>query len=95
MSSATSARTRDRFNETDPVSVQDRRSHARYDADANAYGPTQTQRMSLNIARDVYAEVLGSLRTLVDERYDGLKEALDRGGVPWTPGRGVQAVGGG
>lgn len=51
--------------------------------------------MSLNIARDAYAEVLGALRTLVDERYDGLKEALDRAGVPWTLGPGMQAVGGG
>ena len=87
--------TRDRFNEAGPVSVQERLGHARYSADANAYGPTETQRMSLNIARDVYAEVLGALRTLVDERYDGLKEALDRAGVPWTPGRGGQAAGGG
>jgi len=86
--------TREEFNEAGPVSVQSRLSHARYDADTNAYGPTETQRMSLNIARDVYAEVLGELRTLVDDRYESLKDALDRAGVPWTPGRGVQAVGG-
>ena len=86
--------TREQFNDAGPVSVQERLSHARYDADANAYGPTQTQRMSLNIARDVYADVHGALNGLVDGRYESLKNALDRAGVPWTPGRGVQAMGG-
>ena len=83
--------TRAQFNEAGPVSVQSRLSHARYSPDANAHGPTQTQRMSLNIARDVYAEVHGALSAL-DRRYESLKNALDGAGVPWTPGRGVQAT---
>jgi hypothetical protein len=76
-----------------PMSVQSRLFHARYDPSANAYGPTRTQRESLNIARDLYAGVHSALSGLVDGRYESLKDALDRAGVPWTPGRGIQPAG--
>ncbi|HZD51417.1 MAG TPA: hypothetical protein VE175_00085, partial [Woeseiaceae bacterium] len=73
-----------------PMTVQARLFHARYDPATNAYGPTRTQRDSLNIARDLYGSVREALTGLVDVRYGALKDALDRSGVPWTPGRGVQ-----
>jgi hypothetical protein len=73
-----------------PMSVQERLFHARYDPSANAHGPTRTQRQSLNIARDLYGSVRDGLGRLVDTRYEALKDALDRTGVPWTPGRGIQ-----
>jgi hypothetical protein len=73
-----------------PMSVQARLFHARYDPSANAHGPTRTQRQSLNIARDLYGSVRDGLTGLVDGRYEALKDALDRAGVPWTPGRGIQ-----
>ena len=84
--------TQQRFGVGGPMSVQARLFHARYDPDANAYGPTRTQRDSLNIARNLYAGVHQALTNLVDGRYDTLKNALDRAGVPWTPGRGIQPV---
>jgi hypothetical protein len=76
-----------------PMSVQSRLFHARYDPSANAYGPTGTQRESLNIARDLYAGVHSALSGLVDGRNESLQDALDRAGVPWTPGRGIQPAG--
>jgi hypothetical protein len=81
------------FGVSGPMSVQSRLFHARYDQSANAYGPTRTQRESLNIARDLYAGVHSSLTGLVDGPYASLKDALDRAGVPWTPGRGIQPAG--
>ena len=60
------------FGVSGPMSVQSRLFHARYDPDANAYGPTPTQRDSLNIARDLYADVHSSLTGLVDGRYDAV-----------------------
>jgi hypothetical protein len=82
--------TRQMYGVDAPMSVQSRLFHARYDPSANAFGPTRTQRNSLNIARDLYGNVHGALTQLVDERYASLKDALDRAGVPWTPGRGIQ-----
>jgi hypothetical protein len=80
------------FGVSGPMSVQSRLFHARYDPSANAYGPTRTQRDSLNIARDLYARAQASLTGLVDGRYESLKEKLDQAGIPWTPGRGIQPV---
>jgi photosystem II stability/assembly factor-like uncharacterized protein len=75
-----------------PITVQSRLFHARYDPSASAFGPTRTQRQSLNIARDLYGSVHGTLVRLVDERYQALKDELDRAAVPWTPGRSVQGA---
>jgi photosystem II stability/assembly factor-like uncharacterized protein len=81
---------RQMFGVGGPMSVQARLFHARYDPNANAHGPTRTQRQSLNIARDLYGSVRDGLGRLVDGRYEALKETLDGAGVPWTPGRGIQ-----
>ena len=72
------------------MSVNARLRHAAYNPHANAYGPTETQQMSLGIARDVFAAVGAELGQLVDVEYRSLKDALDAADVPWTPGRGVQ-----
>ncbi len=75
------------IDRTTPVTARLR--HAAYDPNRTAYGPTETQRASLSIARDVYAQVGDTLTRLVDVEYDALKEAVEAAGVPWTPGRGV------
>jgi len=56
---------------------------------SNAYGPTATQRMSLEIAENEFAEVKQALDQLIDVEMTGLRERLDAAGVPWSPGRGI------
>ena len=89
---------RDRLEKNDTLSafgvngemaVSDRLWHARYAPTTNAYGPTDTQRQSFNIARDTYADIGTQLTQLVDGEYAALKDALDSSSVPWTPGRGI------
>ena len=69
--------------------VTARLSHAAYNPNTAAYGPTDTQRDSLRFAGDVYSEVGDELTRLIDTEYQALLRALDTAGVPWTPGRGV------
>ena len=82
--------TRDLYNDLDEMTVDRRLWHARYNPRSNAYGLTPEQRESLQIARDLYADIIQQLTNLVDVEYEGLKVALDAAGVPWTPGRGIQ-----
>ena len=51
--------------------------------------PTETQRVSLAIARDGYDEVVGALRSLLEGELAGLERDMAAAGAPWTPGRGV------
>lgn len=82
--------TRNIFKDWTGMSFEDRFSHARFDPSANAYGPTPLQRESYAIGKRLYDDVAEELSSLVDTEYAGLKDALDKAGVPWTPGRGVQ-----
>ena len=78
------------FGAPGPMSVRARLGHAYYGPHLNAYGPTATQRQSLDVARDLYADIRQELGRLIDEEYGALKESLDAARVPWTPGRSVQ-----
>jgi hypothetical protein len=69
--------------------VTARLSHAAYNPNTTAYGPTESQRDSLAIAQDEYAQVIRDLTQLIDVEYSALKDAAEAAGVPWTPGRGV------
>ena len=55
----------------------------------STYGPTPTHRQALEIAESGFADVSSRLGRIVDTDLPGLREDLDRAGVPWTPGRGV------
>ena len=81
--------TRRRFSDPGLMSVRGRLSYASYNPNTTAYGPTQTQREALAIARESYGETGSALTRLIDGEYQALKRALDAAGVPWTPGRGV------
>ncbi len=82
--------TREIFKDWTGVSLLERLWHARFDASSGAYGPTPAQRESYGIGKRLYDDVVRELTSLVDVEYAGLKEALDKAGVPWTPGRGIQ-----
>jgi photosystem II stability/assembly factor-like uncharacterized protein len=81
--------TRGGFSDPGLMSVRNRLQYASYDPNGNAYGPTQTQRETFAIARNVYAEIGTALTQLIEGEYQSLLRALDAAGVPWTPGRGV------
>jgi hypothetical protein len=54
----------------------------------SAYGPTATQRMSLEIATAEFAEA-GMELTRLESDFRELQSDLEDAGVPWTPGRGA------
>ena len=82
--------TREIFQDWSGVSLQERLWHARFNPSSGAYGPTPAQRESYEIGKRLYGDVVEELSNLVDVEYAGLKEALNKAGVPWTPGRGIQ-----
>ena len=80
---------REFMGDTGPVPITQRLDTAAYGARTSAYGPTATQRRSLEIADEEFAEVGRELDRLIDTEFRVLKNKLDAAGVPWTPGRGV------
>ncbi len=82
--------TRNTYNDWDEVPLSQRLFHARFAPGTNAYGPTPEQRESLEIGARLYADVKATLVNVVEVEYEGLKDAMDQAGVPWTPGRGIQ-----
>ena len=82
--------TREFFQDTIAMSLQERFWHARFNPTSSAYGPTPPQRTSYDIGRRLYDDIVKQLDTLINGEYEGLKQVLDQAGVPWTPGRGVQ-----
>ena len=51
--------------------------------------PTETQRASLEIAREGFDEVVAALRSLLRDDLAALERDMEAAGAPWTPGRGV------
>ncbi len=70
-----------------PSSVMQRIGHAMSGSLGSVYGPTQTHRREYELGLEEYNEVVGTLRTLIDEDLAELEQRLDEAGVPWTPGR--------
>jgi len=72
-----------------PVPVMRRLEVAGWGPRSQAYGPTETQRMSLQIAGQDYADIYRELDALIKGEFSALQEALEQAKVPWTPGRGL------
>ncbi len=53
----------------------------------NTYGPTETMRMSLDIANTKLEEVRGVTTPILKNGLPALMEKLDAAGVPWSKGR--------
>ncbi len=80
---------REFMGDTGPVPITQRLGAAGFGARSTAYGPTATQKRSLEIADEEFADIGRALDRLIDTEFRVLKEKLDAAGVPWTPGRGV------
>ena len=79
--------TKSRRNESAYPGLQSRIRTMMGGAMSSLTGPTGTHRNQYDIAGEEYEEVIGDLRTLVDEDIPALFEKLDEAGAPWTPGR--------
>jgi photosystem II stability/assembly factor-like uncharacterized protein len=80
---------RDFMGDVGPVPISRRLGAAGLGSRYSAYGPTATQRRSVEIAEQEFAEVGRTLDRLIDTEFRQLKDELDKAGVPWTPSRGV------
>jgi photosystem II stability/assembly factor-like uncharacterized protein len=78
---------RGQFGDVGPVSINGRLQVAHTGNSSWTRGPTATQRMSVEIAREAFATLAEGLEQLVGTDLPALEEKLDAAGVPWTPGR--------
>ena len=78
---------RSQFGDPGPVSINRRLSVAHTGNSSWTRGPTATQTMSVEIARDAFAQLGTALAQLVTVDLPALEAKLDAAGVPWTPGR--------
>ena len=79
---------RDFMSDPGPMPILNRIYVAGWGDRTSAQGPTQTQRRSLQIAKEEFSLVGSELKQLLEVELRQLRENLDAAGVPWTPGRG-------
>jgi hypothetical protein len=82
---------RGNYGDPGPVSISRRLEVATYGTFRSTYGPTPTHQRSLEIAAEEFSAIHARLQEIGDKRLPELRAALDRAGVPWTPGRSVPA----
>ncbi len=70
-----------------PPSITDRVFNAAFGAYDNTYGPTKTHQRSFEIAREEFEELLPTLKSLIEDEFEKLKNDLDQAGIAWTAGR--------
>ncbi len=81
------------YGDPGPVSISSRLNAAVMGTFRSSYGPTTTHIEAVEIAEAQFAGVESGLQRIVDTEMPALRKALDRAGVPWTPGRGVPGTG--
>ncbi len=84
---------RDLANAGGPVSISRRLNVAQMGTAFSSYGPAPMHEQSLEIAERSFASVQSALDRIFAVDVPALREALDKAGVPWTPGRGVPGTG--
>lgn len=79
--------TKTRRNESAYPGLQSRIRTMMGGAMSSLTGPTGTHQRQYEIAGEEYEEVIGDLRTLIEDDVTALFDELDEAGAPWTPGR--------
>ena len=74
------------YNEPDVLSISRRISSALSTAESS-FGPTDTQRGDLRIARTEFEAIEAEIRQCIEEDFVALQQALEAKKVPWTAGR--------
>ena len=77
------------IGEKQPHTISDRMMMAGFGSAYSTYGPTPTQRRSLEIAQNEYADVRTRLNVLITTRIPNFEKRLQAIGAPWTPGSAV------
>jgi photosystem II stability/assembly factor-like uncharacterized protein len=72
-------------------SISGRLQSVLYGTLGSTYGPTNTQREQVGIARSELDSALVAVRSLLEVSLPALRTELDAAGVPWTPGRPIPA----
>ena len=78
---------RSRYREPSVPSIRQRARLAASGIADSRYGPTGTQRESLDVGAGEFAEVGARLKRLLEEDLPAVEAALEEAGAPWTPGR--------
>lgn len=70
----------------EPHTIGERLQVAGFGSAYSTYGPTVTQRRSLDIASEEYADIRDRLNALTTQRLADFERRLQAAGAPWTPG---------
>lgn len=73
----------------EPHTIRDRLMVAGFGSANSTYGPTQTQRRSLEIAQEEYADVRNRLNRLLTQTLPDFEQRLQAIGAPWSPGSAI------
>ncbi|MDX2418988.1 MAG: hypothetical protein QNK19_16140 [Xanthomonadales bacterium] len=80
---------RDLAGDSGPVSVSRRVGVAQMGTSFSSYGPTPSHERSLEIGEQEFEGIKAALDRIFNTELPALRKAMDKAGVPWTPGRGV------
>ncbi len=78
---------RSRYNDAEPVSVARRLNTVVSGGNNSTYGPTPMHLEQYEFAKAQFGGVREELSVILDDELPVLENALDKAGVPWTPGR--------
>lgn len=80
---------RERMSQVTKRSILERVQTALFGTFGQTYGPTQTHREQVEIARDQFATFQDELRAVLEGDLQDLMDELDGAGVVWTSGRSI------
>ena len=76
----------ERWVQTEP-GIRSRIQRALFGSLQGTHGPTQSTRQQFEIGKQQYAEIEDELRKLIGDEMEAFEAAVDKAGIPWTPGR--------
>ncbi|GAB4286581.1 MAG: hypothetical protein Kow0098_01950 [Ignavibacteriaceae bacterium] len=80
-------KSKDEVGEKDNPTVLNRLSYARWGSFRSTYGPTETQKRSLEIAASEFELLKKELNQIVNTKLPALEKALINAGAPWIIGQ--------
>jgi hypothetical protein len=80
---------RDLAGDVGPVSVKRRIMVVQMGTSFSTYGATTAHQRNLEIGEQKFAAIKTALERIFGTDMPALRQAMDKAGVPWTPGRGV------
>lgn len=75
-----------------PVTPSDRIGWINYEQKYSTSSPTETHKMSFNIAKEEFEPILNMIKQLVKTDIEELEQALEDADAPYTPGRALKMI---